>query len=445
MRKRFVSFSIVLLGLLISCVSGYSIGRDRDKVYQELDLFAEAMAVVEKRYAEDVLPKELVYGAVEGMLMSLDSYSQFLKPEDLKDLMVDTEGKFGGLGIEITLRNKLLTIVSPIEDTPAWRAGLQAGDIIVKIDGAITENITLQEAVDKMRGEPGTKVNITVLRESDRSLSEYTIERAIIKLHDIKRAMMLDDGIAYARISDFRERTSKDLLLKLKELSAEGMRALILDVRNNPGGLLNSAVDISSLFVEKNGVIVSTKSRSESEEVFKAKGGDKFLDIPVVVLINRGSASGSEILAAALRENNRAVLLGETTFGKGCVQTVMPLSDGSALKLTTSKYYTPSGESIHEKGIAPDIEVEYKKLEVEKNVFDEVKEKEEKNDKLVNETAKSTDDIKEVSQDEADSFPADEFNYRADYQILRAMDLLRGLLVISSSEKGHIKVAQGQE
>ena len=401
MNKKVIIFLLVVLGVGFLGVSSFA--KEKDTLYEKLDLFAEALAMVEQRHVEDKTPEDLVYGALGGLLSSLDSYSQFLTPEDYEDLLTETEGEFGGLGIEITIKESLLTIVSPIEDTPAWEAGLKAGDIIVKIEEEVTKGITLSEAVKKLRGEPGSDVTITVLRDKDKKVEDVTITRGIIKIKDIKRALVLEDSIGYVRIAEFRERTVGDLDKELKKLKEADLKGLIIDVRNNPGGLLYSAIEASSRFLEDGKIVVSTKSKTEKETTYKSlPARQKFLDIPLVVLINKGSASGSEILAAALRENNRAILLGEKTFGKGSVQTIVPLSDGSALRLTTSKYYTPAGESIHEEGIEPDIEIPEEERDVE-DVFEELKKKE-------------------------------EFDYKRDNQIVRALDLIKGLLVYEGKE-----------
>ena len=406
MRKKVIIFVVVLIVAAFSFKVGLSFGEESDDLYREMEILAESLAIIDDKYVEDKPAQDLIYGAMEGLLMSLDSYSQFLDPEDYKNLIIETEGKFGGLGIEITMRDGLLTIVSPIEDTPAWDAGIEAGDIIVKIEGELTKGITLNEAVKKLRGKPGTDVTVTILREEDRSVEDITITRGIIKIDDIKRALILEDGIGYVKIAEFRETTSKDLGKALKDLDKEGLKALVLDVRNNPGGLLSSSIDVSSRFVKDGEVIVSTKSRSEAERFYRSVPlREKYTDIPIVVLINKGSASASEIVAAALRENKQAILLGETTFGKGSVQTIVPLSDGSAMRLTTSKYYTPSGTSIHEKGIDPDIVVVKKEIEEKKeDVFKQIDEKKDKS-----------------------------FDYTKDYQITRALDLVRGLLVLAES------------
>lgn len=405
--KRFIFVSILILTAICHGVCAQA-ANARDELYKELEIFAEGLAVIENKYVEKKPSHDLIYGAMSGMLLALDSYSQFLTPDDYKNLLVETEGKFGGLGIEITIRDGLLTIVSPIEDTPAWNKGIEAGDIIVKINGDLTKNITLHEAVNRLRGDPGTDVTLTLLREKTKTLEDITLTRDIIKIKDIKHAMILENRIGYIKIAEFREKTADDLAKALKRLSKEGMDGLIIDVRYNPGGLLTSAIDISSQFVEDGKVIVSTKSRSEPERIYTSVPfRTKYLDIPIIVIINKGSASGSEILAAALRDNNKAILLGETSFGKGSVQTIIPLSDGSAMRLTTSKYYTPNGTSIHEKGIDPDIVMER-----------EVSEETEK--------AKKEEDIfKRVEREK-------EFDYKKDPDIVRAIDLLKGLLVFNS-------------
>lgn len=405
MKKKIIVFMVMLIVIVFSYRVGFSSAKESDELYKEMEIFAEGLAVIEQKYVEDKPAKDLVYGAMKGLLGSLDSYSQFLTPDDYKNLLVETEGKFGGLGIEITIKDNVLTIVSPIEDTPAWDAGIEAGDIIIKIEGELTKGITLNEAVNKLRGKPDTEVTITILREKDRKVEDITITRGIIKIKDIKRALVLEDNVGYIKIGEFRETTSRDLSKALERLEKEGMKALVLDVRNNPGGLLSSSIDVSSRFIADGKVIVSTKSRDEPERVYKSVPfGKKYTDIPMVVLMNKGSASASEIVAAALRENNRAILLGETTFGKGSVQTILPMSDGSALRLTTAKYYTPSGVSIHEKGVEPDIVVGKEATsDVKGDVFKELDKKE-------------------------------EFDYKKDYQIIRSLDLIRGLLVLAGNK-----------
>ncbi|MCF7916222.1 MAG: S41 family peptidase [Candidatus Omnitrophica bacterium] len=406
MRKKQGIFLIAVLVVSIFCYGvGYSLGEEKESTFANLDIFAEGIAIVNDKYVEKKPVKDLVYGAMKGVLASLDSYSQFLTPEDYKNLIVETEGKFGGLGIEITIKDGVLTIISPIEDTPAWEAGIQPGDIIVEIDDESTKDITLNEAVKKLRGDPGTKVTLTVLHPEQRDVSEIEITRGIIKIEDIKNSSILENDIGYVKISEFRESTAKDLEKALTKLAKEKMVGLILDMRNNPGGLLSSAVDVSSIFLKQGLTVVSTDSRNQEEMIYRSDSfSKKVLDIPIVVLINKGSASGSEIVAAALSDNDRAVLMGETTFGKGSVQTIIPLSDGSAMRLTTSRYYTPAGISIHEKGVKPDIVVAKKEVSEKEDVFQRLEK--EKN-----------------------------FEYKKDYQVIRALDLMKGLIVLSKSKK----------
>ena len=401
MKRRSIVFIVILAVIISSYQVGLSFGKDKDELYRELEIFAEGLVLIESKYVEEETAEDLIYGAMRGIALSLDPYSQFLTPDDYKNLLVETEGKFGGLGIEITMKHGLLTIISPIEDTPAWKAGIEAGDIIIKIDGEMTKDITLNGAVKQLRGDPGTKVILTVVRDESRKVEDITIVRGIIKIKDIKRPMILEDGVGYVKIGEFRESTSKDLSKALEKLDKEGLEALIIDVRNNPGGLLHSAIDISSKFLSNGEVVVSTDSRNEEKRIYRSEFfGKKYLNIPIVVLVNKGSASASEILAAALRENNRAVLIGETTFGKGSVQTILPLSDGSAMRLTTSKYYTPNGESIHEKGIEPDIIIPKENVEkTEEDVFEDLDKKK-------------------------------EFDYKKDNQIVRALDLVKGILIL---------------
>jgi carboxyl-terminal processing protease len=415
MKRRVViifAAATALVMLFGAYHAGFAKGKERDELYKKLDVLAESMAIVDRDYVEPTKAKDLVYGAMSGMMESLDSYSLFMTPDEYKELLVDTEGQFGGLGVEIVVRENLLTIVSPIEDTPAWDLGLAAGDIIVKINGVSTKGITIGEAVKKLRGEAGTKVTLTVLGEKDKKMRDVSLTRAIVKIKDIKRAQILEPGVGYLRLSEFRENSAKEMEKALKNLNSQGMKGLVIDLRNNPGGLLYSAIDATSFFIKDGEVIVSTKSRTQKEEVYKAgTQNNKCLDIPIVVLINKGSASGSEIMASALRDHQRAVLVGETTFGKGSVQTVKTLSDGSALRLTTAKYYTPKGVSIHEKGVDPDIKVVLGDDKAASSSEDEV--------------------FENLDKDQNDK---NKFNYKKDIQLVRAVDLLRGLMVLAKKQ-----------
>ena len=334
---------------------------DRSDLYNHIQLFSDAIALIRSNYVDEVEPKVLIYGALRGMLKALDPYSQFMDPDTYNEMKVETTGKFGGLGIEISIRDNLLTVIAPIDGTPAYKAGLKAGDKIVKIDNEPTRDITLIDAVKKLRGDAGTSVDLTILREKEKKLLDFTITRDIIKIASIKEAKVIEEGIGYIKLIEFQEGTEKELEKALAGLEKEGIGSLILDLRDNPGGLLNSAVRVADIFLERGSSIVSTKGRRGNQALeFKAQGKKGYRTYPLVVMVNGGSASASEIVAGAVQDNKRGVVIGTKTFGKGSVQTVVPLSDGSALRITTAKYFTPSGRSIINDGIEPDIAVEQK-------------------------------------------------------------------------------------
>jgi carboxyl-terminal processing protease len=327
--------------------------------YESLDAFSNILSIVKKNYVEEVDTKNLVTGAINGMLTSLDPHSAYLTPELYKDLQMDTQGRFGGLGIEITVKSGVLTVVSPIEDTPAAKAGIMPGDMIFKIEDEFTKDMSLVDAVKKMRGLKGTKINLSIKRENVPELIEFTLMRDTIRVQSV-RSRVLDSGYGYIRLAQFQERSDRDVQKALEKLAAEkgGLKGLVLDLRNNPGGLLTQAVRISDLFLDS-GLIVYTEGRIESQkQKFYAQKDGSWMDFPVVVLVNGGSASASEIVAGALQDQKRAVVLGTKTFGKGSVQTILPLDDNSALRLTTARYFTPAGRSIQATGIVPDIIVE---------------------------------------------------------------------------------------
>ena len=326
--------------------------------YERLKVFTEVLSLIQANYVDETKPRDLIYGGIKGMLETLDPHSSFLPPDIFKEMQVETQGSFGGLGIEITVKDRQLTVVAPIEGTPADRGGLHPGDRIVKIDGNPTKDMTLIEAVKKLRGPKGTSVTLTILREESPGPFDLTLVREVIEVKSV-RAKDLGDGIAYIRISSFQERTGKDLLKAIEQFQKNGISALVLDLRNDPGGLLNQAVQVSDLFLDKGQLIVYTEGRIKNQDLrFSAEQGAQVPKVPMVVLVNGGSASASEIVAGALQDWKRALVLGTKTFGKGSVQTVIPLSDGSGLRLTTAKYYTPKGRSIHGTGIVPDIVVE---------------------------------------------------------------------------------------
>lgn len=376
------------------------------RLYEEVELLAEAIAIVQSEYVEEVEPKALIYGALRGLVGSLDRHSHFLSPDAFTEMQVETRGEFGGVGMEITISQEgILTVVAPIDDTPAAEAGLMPEDKIVKIDGKSTRGVTLHEAVKKLRGRPGTKVDLTILREAEPELFDVTLTRAVIQIRSIKEAKMVDDAIGYIRISEFQDHTAHDLRQALEKLEKEGLKGLILDLRNNPGGLLDVAVEVSETFIPEGKMIVSTKGRIEDQnQEFLSRARSPHMGYPIVVLVNGGSASASEIVAGALRDQGRAILMGTQTFGKGSVQTVVPLRDGSAIRLTTSKYYTPSGRSIHGRGLEPDVVLE----------------------RISRPTGRPSRPLPEGWEPEG---PQDPY-------ILRARDLLKGILVLGQASRG---------
>jgi len=336
---------------------------DVEKTFPKIKLFSEALSEIQKKYVEEKDSKELIYGAIKGMMSTLDPHSTFMSPEEFKELEVETSGIFSGIGIEITLKDGILTVVSPIEGTPADKAGLLPGDKILLIEDKSTKNMTLNEAVRLIRGTKGSKVGITVLHEGAKEPQKYSIVREVIPIKSVK-FKMLEEGYGYVRISTFQEKTDEDLQAALKKLESNkgGLKGLVLDLRNDPGGLLNEAVKVSDEFLES-GLIVYTQGRLKEQNLkFYAHPNKVKRTYPMVVLVNEGSASASEIVAGALQDQKRAIILGTQTFGKGSVQTIIPLDDNSGLKLTTARYYTPNGRSIQAKGITPDILVKGKTL-----------------------------------------------------------------------------------
>jgi carboxyl-terminal processing protease len=334
-------------------------------------IFTSALNRIEENYAEPKTTKDLVYGAIQGALGTLDAHSSFMTPEEFRELQIETKGQFSGIGIEIALKDRVLTVVSPIEGTPAYQAGLMPGDQIVKINGNPTKNTTLMEAVKLIRGPKGSKVTLTINREGFPAPRDFAITREIIPIRSVK-ARILDDGIGYIRVTNFQDKTDNDLQAYLKKMKQRlvPFKGLILDLRNDPGGLLDQAVRVSDEFL-KSGLIVYTEGRNRNQNMrfFARPGQDaKVTNVPMIVLINEGSASASEIVAGALKDLGRAKIVGAKSFGKGSVQTIIPLDDGSALRLTTALYFTPSGVTINEKGIVPDVVVEDKPLGTDKSL-----------------------------------------------------------------------------
>lgn len=396
--------------------------------YEELRAFTEVFGRIKRDYVEPVSDKKLLEDAIKGMLSGLDPHSAYLDVEQFKELREGTMGQFGGLGIEVTMENGFVKVVSPIDDTPAQRAGMKAGDLIVRLDEKPVKGMTLGDAVKIMRGEPGTDILLTVIREGEETPLKVNITRAIIKVKSVKQKL-LEPDYGYLRIGSFQSRTGQgvvDAIAKLKEENKSSLKGLVLDLRNNPGGVLNAAVEVSDAFLEK-GLIVYTEGRIKNSEMrFNAAPGDEINGIPLVVLINAGSASASEIVAGALQDHKRAVIMGEKSFGKGSVQTILPTGKNAAVKLTTARYYTPLGRSIQAEGIEPDVELARVKLEsLEGLKFKPVKEAD-LSHHLENGKGKNNPKQSE-SEDEKEVEPLDV----RDYALHEALTLLKGLSILN--------------
>jgi len=375
MKKKIFWLVILIIGfsLLGADVEKSAARKNEESFYKELELFTNVVSIIKNNYVSEVKAKPLIYGALRGMLSSLDPYSQFMNPDFHKEIQIETEGKFGGLGIVITIKETFLTVVSPLEGTPADRAGIKPGDKIVKIDDELIREITIMDAAKKLRGKKGTSVKLEIVREKSPKLLKFTIVRDIIKIKSIKNAHFIPDTkIGYIRIVEFQKRTANDLRTSLQKLEKEGLKGLILDLRNNPGGLLDSAIDVADEFIKENKLVVYTEGRSPKEKrnYYSKRAPILPGEVPLVILINKGSASASEIVVGAVQDWERGTILGTTSFGKGSVQNVIPLPDGSALKLTIAKYYTPKGVCIEGKGIKPDIIVELPELKEGEEIKD---------------------------------------------------------------------------
>ena len=433
---------LIIALILATAISGILIGRlsvgsvsAEGEGYEDLKIFTEVLSIVKRNYVEDVKIKDMVYGAIKGMLNSLDPHSGFMPPDAYKEMQVETKGEFGGLGIQIGIKDATLTVIAPIEDTPAFNAGIKAGDKIIKISNEFTKDMSLHDAVSKMRGPKGTSVVIAIMREGWKETRDFTIVRDIIKVKSVK-AKVIEGNIAYVKLSQFQERTSSDLAASLADITKEQVTSLILDLRNNPGGLLNSAVEVSGQFLPPGKVVVFIKGRSGEKTEYRTEsegsaepGGEKtklLKTMPMIVLVNQGSASASEIVAGALKDWDRAVVLGVQTFGKGSVQSVIPLSDGSGLRLTTARYYTPKGISIQSTGITPDIVV---KLE-------------QKGDAKEHPVIREKDLERHLKNDQSDEKTKEpeemapiEISEKDDVQLQRAIDLLKSWKVFKELPK----------
>ena len=428
MKPRFLigALGLLILGALFSIGfrSLRAADQDDDSGYSQIAIFAKAVQLIRQDYVDGNKTSyhDLITAALKGMLGSLDPHSQFMDPNDFRDMQEDTRSRFNGLGIEVAIKNGLPTIVTPMEDTPAARAGILSGDQILKINGTSTDKMDLQDVINHLRGAPGQKITLTILRPSTKEVKDYPLERAEIKVQSVKGARLLDAElsgsfkIAYVRLIQFNEPTADELSKALDDLQKQGMQALILDLRNNPGGLLNSAVDVCAQFLPPSTKVVSTQGRVASQQrEYTTSGVPKDRpNFPMAVLVNEGSASGAEIVCGALKDLHRAIVVGETTFGKGSVQNVMQLPDGSALRFTTAKYYTPSKQVIHGNGVAPNIRVPMS-VEQERQLF----------------AARSSGDTIRPDEDK-------DFIKKMDPQMLRAIDALKGVMIYAqqNSPKG---------
>ena len=404
-------------------------------VYENLQIFSDVLDIVKENYVQEVESDELIEGAISGMLRTLDPHSSYLDPDAYKELQVETKGSFGGIGIEITVRDGVLTVVSPLEGTPAYELGIQAGDQILRVDGETTKEMTLMEAVKKMRGPKGTKVVLTIMREEFSKPQDFVITRATIAIRSV-RSKTLEPGYGYIRLSQFQSSTALDLRKEIAKLEKENksLKGLILDLRNNPGGLLDQAVKVSDEFLSE-GLIVYTGGRLKSQDMrFEAHMNTRPHSYPIVVLVNEGSASAAEIVAGALQDHKRAVVVGVKTFGKGSVQTVMPLRNGAALRLTTALYYTPSGRSIQAKGIEPDIVVERVlpgRIEGDRHGSKAIREEDLKNhmdggEEEVSDTKPDSDQRSTIKEELA-----------RDNQLTRALDVLKSWEILSQMKYGY--------
>ena len=415
--RKLILVGVLGIALLALPEAGYGASSD---TYRQLNLFGDVFERVRADFVEEVDDAELIDAAINGMLSSLDPHSSYLNPKRYREMQVQTRGEFGGLGIEVTMENGLVKVVSPIDDTPAYRAGVKAGDVVTHIDGDPVLGLTLAQAVDSMRGPVDSKIVITVVRRGVDKSFDITITRAIIKIRSVRHRV--EGEIAYLRITSFNEQTEVGLgkaMRALKEEMGDKFIGLVLDLRNNPGGLLEQAIAVSNAFLDQ-GEIVSTRGRRPEEtQRYNADRGDLAEGTPMIVLINGGSASASEIVAGALQDHRRALVLGTTSFGKGSVQTIIPLGSHGAMRLTTARYYTPSGRSIQATGIEPDIEVEQARVE-----------------KIDNGGRRSEADLRghltgaEEGKDDSDGAEATEEEEPQDYQLARALDLLRGLSLL---------------
>jgi carboxyl-terminal processing protease len=470
MRSRIEKIGLVGLGLMAGVLVSlhFSAVADKDSEttlpVEELRAFSEVFGRIKSDYVEPVADKKLITEAINGMLSGLDPHSSYLDAEGFKELQVGTQGEFGGLGIEVGMEDGLVKVISPIEDTPAYQAGIKTGDLIIKLDDTLVKGLTLNDAVKHMRGKPGSKIVLTVIRKSDPKPLMFTLTRAVIKVKSVK-PKMLEPGYAFIRITQFQEHTGENLVSALEDLTKQapgGLKGLVLDLRNDPGGLLTAAVGVSAAFLPKDALVVYTEGRTADAKMrlsaspndyLRGEGRSDYLknlpprakDVPMIVLVNGGSASASEIVAGALQDHNRALVMGTQTFGKGSVQTILPLGNNTAIKLTTARYYTPGGRSIQAKGIIPDIIVEdpttteqekafrLREADLERHLSNDRQAAEEKAADIAKPAPVANDKgVVKPKEDSIGKPEITEFGSKNDYQLSQAMNLLKGMNILKA-------------
>ena len=438
MSKQFKTALLLTLGIFIGVSASITGNVFANKQtanglpLNELRNLSDIFSRIKSDYVEDVEDKVLLENAIKGMLSGLDPHSTYLNADEYKELKIGTTGQFGGLGIQVGMEDGFVKVISPIDDTPAFRAGVESGDLIVRLDEKSVKGMSLNDAVKIMRGEPGSEIKLTIVRKGEDKPLVIVITRAIIKVDSVKNRM-LEPGYGYVRISNFQSKTPRDLLKAINSLKKEfgsDLNGLVLDLRNNPGGVLNAAADVSDLFINK-GKLVYTEGRIKNSKFeFNARPGDVMNGAPIVVLINGGSASASEIVAGALQDHHRAVLMGSKSFGKGSVQTIQELRSGGAVKITTARYFTPSGRSIQGEGITPDINLDdFKVTKVETNGVSRLKESD--LDKHITNPDKTDDEIKQENDAKEESENGKKVLAAEDYQLHEALVLLKGLSILN--------------
>ena len=464
MRSRIEKFGLVGLGLIAGILVSlhFSAVADKDTEttlpIEELRAFSEVFGRIKSDYVEPVSDKKLITEAINGMLTGLDPHSAYLDADSFKELQVGTQGEFGGLGIEVGMEDGLIKVVSPIEDTPAFQAGIKSGDLIFKLDDTLVKGLTLNEAVKRMRGKPGSKITLTVLRKNEAHQLTFTLTRAVIKVQSVK-SKLVEPGYAFIRITQFQDHTGENLATALENLSKQsegGLKGLVLDLRNDPGGLLNSAVGVSAAFLPRDALVVYTEGRNADAKMRLTASPENYArghnekadylkdlppaikDVPMIVLVNGGSASASEIVAGALQDHKRAIIMGTQTFGKGSVQTILPLGNNTAIKLTTARYFTPNGRSIQAKGIVPDIAVEdplagpfrisMREADLERHLANNHEPEEKAAGEKHAAPAKAP--AAKPKEDETAKPEVTEFGSKNDYQLGQALNVLKGMNIL---------------